>query len=156
VARHIWLVVLLVVAELVPACGGSPTRPNVPAPLPPSGGVTSQKCSDGDTFVIGPYICANKQWGRNKVPPGQTYQQCPQTRVVNGQMQLGWTFRWPGHEPSVYAYPEIMFGWTPWGGGASDARFPMKVDDMLPVLLTYDVESVIGGYYNLAGEVWLT
>jgi hypothetical protein len=141
---------------LAAACGGSPTQPG-PAPLPAGGVVAEQRCSDGDTYVVGPYTYANNQWGKGKVPSGQTYQQCLQTRTVNGRTQYGWTFNWPGHEPSVYAYPEIMFGWTPWGGGSSShAGFPMKVDGMPPVTVDYDVESAIGGHYNLAGEVWLT
>lgn len=146
------VVVLLLAAA---ACGGGSRRPDAVAPTPTD--VLEQKCTNGDTFVVGPYTYANNQWGRNKVPAGQAFQQCLQARAQGGQTQYGWTFRWPGHDPSVYAYPEIMFGWTPWGGGAtSDARFPMAVAGMPPVTLDYAVESAITGYYNLAGEVWIT
>jgi hypothetical protein len=73
---------LLLAAAVMAACGGA-SAPAAPTPQPPGEVVTGQKCGDGDTYLVGPYVYANNQWGRNKVPAGQTFQQCLQTRVVS-------------------------------------------------------------------------
>jgi hypothetical protein len=147
-------------ALLVGSCGGRPARPVVPVstPAPPASAspAVDRRCDAGERQVVGPYVYVNNQWGRGKVPAGQPFEQCLLSRTVGGTPQYGWSFRWPGHDPSVFAYPEIIFGWTPWGGGeSSDPRFPMPVRDMPPLELTYAVESVIEGHFNLAPEVWL-
>jgi hypothetical protein len=107
---------LLLAAAGVAACGGT-SAPAAPTPQPPGEVVTGQKCGDGDPHLAGPYVYANNQWGRNKVPAGQTFQQCLQTRVVSGRTEYGWTFRWPGHEPSVKKVT-VTFS------GSGDKRLP--------------------------------
>lgn len=149
------LTVGLFATALCAACAAPAARPVVPA-TPPAAVPPAPRCQHGDRYAVGPAIYVNNQWGRDKVPAGQAYEQCLLARTAGSALQHGWSFSWPGHEPSVYAYPEIIHGWTPWGGGkSSDPRFPMPVRGMPPVVLTYEVESAITGHYNLAAEVWL-
>jgi len=75
---------------------------------------------------------------------------------VDGRTERGWSWNWPGFDASVFAYPEIEFGWKPWTGGKStDARFPMRVSDVDHLLLNYEVETQATGSYDLAPEIWL-
>jgi hypothetical protein len=97
----------------------------------------------------------NNVWGSKKAQG--KFQQCLLSREHNGKQQLGWTWSWPGFDPTVFAYPEIVVGWKPWSGGATtDARFPIKVSDVKELSLEYEVETSATGAYNLAPEIWLT
>jgi len=117
-------------------------------------GVTAD-CAAWSTRMTGPYRYENNQWGSKKAK-GKT-EQCLLARDVAGRTELGWTWSWPGFDASVFAYPEIEFGWKPWSGGKStDARFPMKVSAVPRIALDYEVETVADGSYDLAPEVWLT
>ncbi|WP_051964211.1 RICIN domain-containing protein [Deinococcus misasensis] len=119
-------------------------------------GPSKEYCDPFATIQVGPYKYVNNTWGSDKTN-GRYWKQCLQERTVNGQKQYGWNWNWPGYEPTVYAYPEIIFGWKPWDTAQStDARFPMKVDGMPNVILNYDVEGSRTGYYDFAPEIWLT
>ena len=114
----------------------------------------SASCGNGATFRDKPYTWENNQWGSGK--NHGSYQQCLLERDVNGETQHGWSWIWPGTDSSVFAYPEIIFGWKPWTGGkSSDKRFPMKLSDMRHLQIHYDVETEAEGSYNLAPEVWI-
>ena len=131
----------------------SPASNTGSAPGKSGPGVTAN-CGPDKTEMSGPYRFNNNQWGRNKVK-GQA-EQCLLTREIAGRVERGWTWNWPGFDATVFAYPEIEFGWKPWSGGKStDPRFPMKVRDLPSVSLSYEVETVADGSYDLAPEVWL-
>lgn len=111
-------------------------------------------CTPESTEMAGPYRYNNNQWGHDKAKG--KYEQCLVTRRVDGHTERGWTWSWPGFDPSVFAYPEIEFGWKPWSGGkGTDPRFPMKVAELPRLTLDYEVETVADGSYDLAPEVWL-
>jgi hypothetical protein len=116
-------------------------------------GVTAN-CQPEASHLSGPYRYDNNQWGRKKAK-GKA-EQCLLTRRFAGRTEHGWTWNWPGFDASVFAYPEIEFGWKPWAGGKStDARFPIGLRSLPRVALIYEVETEASGSYNLAPEVWL-
>jgi hypothetical protein len=117
-------------------------------------GVTA-RCGAWEVHVDGSYKYENNQWGQKKAKG--KFEQCLLKRTVQGRTEIGWTWNWPGVDPSVFAYPEIIFGWKPWSGGKpSDLRFPLKVEDIQHLAIHYAVESEASGSYNLAPEIWLT
>jgi len=112
-------------------------------------------CRAWATRIDGPYRYENNLWGSDKAKG--KFEQCLLTRNVNGRSQLGWSWNWPGFDPTVFAYPEIIFGWKPWSGGKpTDARFPLRVSDVRHLTLSYEVETQATGSFNLAPEIWLT
>jgi hypothetical protein len=116
---------------------------------------TTSHCQNGFAFAVGPYRYENNQWGRQKARAAS--EQCLMQREQAGQKQYGWSWDWPGEAPSVYAYPEIIWGWKPWTGGVStDARFPRRIADLQELRINYSVVTDAIGSYNLAPEVWLT
>jgi hypothetical protein len=126
----------------------------VSAPGKSTPGATSH-CASGFARLVGAYRYENNQWGRDKARGGS--EQCLLEREQGGRTEYGWSWHWPGEAPSVYAYPEIIWGWKPWTGGSStDARFPRRVSDVQHLALHYAVETDAVGSYNLAPEVWLT
>jgi hypothetical protein len=129
-------------------------RETMGAPGKSGPGVTA-KCEAWTTLLQGPYRYNNNQWGSKKAK-GKA-EQCLLTREVDGHTETGWTWNWPGFDASVFAYPEIEFGWKPWSGGKStDPRFPIRVSDVPHIALNYEVETDATGSYDLAPEVWLT
>ncbi|WP_051964824.1 Ig-like domain-containing protein, partial [Deinococcus misasensis] len=119
-------------------------------------GPVTEYCTDFHTIRVGNYIYVNNTWGSAKTN-GQPYKQCLQERTVNGVKQYGWNWNWPGYDPTVYAYPEIVYGWKPWDTMTStDPRFPMKINGMPNVQMTWDVEGTRTGHYDFAPEIWFT
>jgi len=112
-------------------------------------------CDAWANHFDGPYKYENNVWGADKAPG--KFEQCLLTRQSAGRTEVGWTWNFPGFDPSVYAYPQILFGWKPWSGGKpTDARFPLRVADVRHIALHYQVETRASGAYNLAPEIWLT
>jgi len=128
------------------------TAPAATAPGKSQPGVTAN-CAAWSNVLVGPYKYDNNQWGYGKAKG--PFEQCLLTRTVEGRQEVGWTWSWPGFDPSVFAYPEIIFGWKPWGGAPTDNRFPMRVGDVELLVMHYDVETSASGGYNLAPELWL-
>jgi len=113
------------------------------------------KCGEFFTINEGPYRWENNTWGSGKARG--RYEQCLLEREVDGKTERGWTWNFPGLDPSVFAYPEIIYGWKPWSGGrTTDKRFPLKVADVKHLVINYHIEMQATGAYNLAPEIWLT
>ncbi len=131
------------------AVSGAGSAPGAAAP-----GVSAD-CKAWSTLNEGAYRYNNNQWGHDKAK-GKS-EQCLLSRQVDGRTERGWSWSWPGFDPSVFAYPEIEFGWKPWSGGPStDARFPLRVSDVHKLALHYAVETQASGSFDLAPEIWLT
>jgi Glycosyl hydrolase family 12 len=112
------------------------------------------ECGNAATVTEAPYRYENNQWGSGK--EREKFEQCLLERTVPGRTERGWTWNWPGTNPSVFGYPEIIFGWKPWTGGRStDRRFPLRLSEMQHLVIQYEVETSATGSYNLAPEVWL-
>jgi hypothetical protein len=112
------------------------------------------ECGNAATVTDAPYRYENNQWGSGK--EREKFEQCLLERTAAGRTERGWTWNWPGTNSSVFAYPEIIFGWKPWTGGRStDHRFPLRLSEMQHLVIEYDVETTATGSYNLAPEVWL-
>jgi hypothetical protein len=114
----------------------------------------SSTCNSGYSVADGPYRYENNQWGSGKSQG--PFEQCLLERKVDGKKERGWSWSFPGTDSSVFAYPEIIFGWKPWTGGkTTDPHLPTRVGDFKKLTLIYEVESQITGSYNLAPEVWI-
>ena len=138
---------------LLAACASTPPAP-VAAPGRAEAGVIAN-CTPNARTTVGPYIYENNTWGSDKAR--DAFEQCLVERERDGRKEIGWTWNWPGFDPSVYGYPEIIFGWKPWSGGASThPRLPIKVTAVKEMTMRYEVETRATGAYNLAPEIWLT
>jgi hypothetical protein len=151
-ARLSFLTLGILIGSL--ASGGCHLRPSAyHAPGKYGPGVDSE-CNNGYAIADGPYRYENNQWGRDRAQG--SYEQCLLTRTVNGKRERGWTWHFPGTDPAVFSYPEIIFGWKPWTGGkTTDPHLPTRVGDFKKLSVVYEVESQITGSYNLAPEVWI-
>jgi len=134
---------------------GAPTAHVESATVSPQAAAIKQDCQAWSMHHDGRYRYENNVWGSKKAKG--KFKQCLLTRQRDGKTELGWSWDWPGFDPSVFAYPEVVVGWKPWSGGATtDPRFPLKVSDVHTLTLDYEVESEVTGSYDLAPEIWLT
>ena len=118
------------------------------------GGI-KQDCQAWSMHREGRYRYENNVWGSKKAKG--KFKQCLLTRERDGKTEVGWSWDWPGFDPTVFAYPEVVVGWKPWSGGeTTDPHFPLKVSDVRTLSLDYEVESEVTGSYDLAPEIWLT
>lgn len=150
-------------AALLPACAPARAAPAAVPPAPGAspaasaealGGRVEQSCAAWASYVDGPYKYENNVWGSSKAQG--KFEQCLLRREVAGAHQYGWRWSWPGFDKTVFAYPQIIFGWKPWSGGIpTDSRFPLRVDAIKKLKLDYAVQTEATGSYNLAPEIWL-
>ena len=140
--------------------GGGGGNPTVLTPAPPVLDPTPDRelCEDYAQIKVGSYTYENNVWGQDKLSRGETFKQCLVTRTVNGKRQIGWTWDWPGVEPTVYSYPEIIYGWKPWSGGANSApaNLPVQAGKVGNIDLNFAFDQRATGKYNMAAEVWFT
>jgi RNA polymerase sigma factor (sigma-70 family) len=108
-----------------------------------------------ETRDIGPHRYENNSWGADRA--AGRFEQRLVTRERDGRQEAGWTWRWPGLGDIAFAFPEVVAGWKPWGGGVpTDPRFPFRIEASPRSLLHYAVETFAHGRYNLAVDLWLT
>jgi len=104
--------------------------------------------------VVGGVRYDSNAWGRQKTR--RSFENSLLTRGRGASAEFGWFWRWPGLDPSGFAYPEVVVGWKPWFGGApTDPRLPCKLRDLQRLALTFDVQTRATGSYNLAASTWL-
>jgi hypothetical protein len=160
---------IAIATSTLAACSASPDA--APPEAPPSTGASALDAPPGAPGQHLPGVVAdcqawamrhegraryeNNVWGSKKAQG--KFHQCLLSRERNGKQEIGWTWNWPGFDPTVFAYPEVVVGWKPWSGGkTTDDRFPMKVSEVNALSLEYEVETSATGSYNLAPEIWLT
>ena len=123
------------------------------APLTKTPGVETL-CEDWAVITDGIYKYENNVWGADKELP---YHQCLVKKSENGKTSYGWNWTWQGKAPNwVFAYPEIIVGWKPWGESQpTHPAYPIKVSNIKNLKISYDVNLEAEGSYNLAPEIWL-
>lgn len=135
-------------------------------------GSSVARTAAGASTLVGPGAIAtfngvtvlNNTWGAGGLKYGTDY--AIQTTYTAGNAASGLTFNWtfPASTDvfqTVKAYPEIIFGVSPYGGATTyvDAAhsFPVKVSDIGGLTATFDT-SISGnkGGFNVAFDIWLT
>jgi hypothetical protein len=158
---------VIMLASLV-ACGGggggspgsdvaSPTR------LPVNGIVLSAdlapanlSCTDYVEYDTGNGRLTNNVW--NKQAAGTfPYAQCITAKGPLSAKVYGWSWNWPANSGSVFAYPEIVYGWKPWNGGSSNVpTLPIRVSAITTLRFSYDLTVTTNGKHNVSTSMWLT
>lgn len=109
------------------------------------------KCADWDRITISDYYLHNNVWGKGSL---QGYKQCIFKDPASGT--FGWTWEWPEGAPDVAAYPEVLFGFSPWNDSSTSPSLPRKVGKIKKALISHDLSLEAEGIYNLAFDAWTT
>jgi hypothetical protein len=115
----------------------------------------SQRRSSRDWAVLpldGGYRVTNNVW--NKERARGPYRQAIFTKKAGDATVFGWEWQWPASD-GVVAYPEVMYGVSPWGSapGDSAAGLPLRPGSG-GIRADYSISLEAKGIYNMAFEFW--
>jgi Glycosyl hydrolase family 12 len=130
------------------------SAPKRTAALPSSGEAIT--CESNATHPGHGGLLRNNTWNQQAAGKAPWKQCLVQRQLADGKKQFGWSWAWP-QKHSLYAYPEITVGSSPWLAGPAKADgFPRRVADLRRMTVRYDLDVQAQGLYNVAGEMWLT
>jgi len=126
----------------------TPTR--MPTPTPRIDALLA--CEDFERIVVGDYVLNNNVWNKGQ---RTDYTQCVFAQGDIPPAIMGWRWDWPGSGRQIMAYPEVMYGDSPWDDHSPTGALPLPVEDC-ELLVTYDASQQASGRWNVALEMWLT
>lgn len=109
-------------------------------------------CEDYERIRIGDYVLNNNVWNKDD---RSDYTQCVFAQNDTPPSTLGWRWDWPGDAREIQAYPEVMYGDSPWDAEPPTGGLPLPVSAR-DVLVTYTASISATGQWNAAFELWLT
>lgn len=148
-------ILILTTLLLTASCGGGNDAVSF---SPSEAESTPLGCEDFQAVMTPDGILFNNVWNKHAAKAGE-WSQCLQARDVAGTRQFGWSWNWPAgeRERTIYAYPQIKRGPSPWAPELnSDERFPAGIAALRALEVSYEVETSASGNYNLATSLWIT
>ena len=112
-------------------------------------------CGDWAKLRSGSFVYENNVWNQGTVKR-ESRAQCLLKRVVDGETQYGWRWRWPRGNGEVKTYPEVIYGHKPWLASSTTASLPRRISTIDALSVSYEVEMRARGRYNLAFDIWVT
>ena len=104
---------------------------------------------DGD---YGEYLFLNNVWNKGEITD---YEQCLMRRVVGGEDQYGWRWRWPYRQGEAKAYPQVIYGRTPWRLPTT-TDLPSRISSLQSFLVDYELDLVRDGDIRVVFALWVT
>ncbi|WP_416307370.1 GH12 family glycosyl hydrolase domain-containing protein [Neptunicella sp. SCSIO 80796] len=69
----------------------------------------------------------------------------------------GWSWKWPSDSDTIYAYPQIKLGTSPWAPTPADkGDFPLNYANLKRLLISHKLEVSGNSEHNVATSMWLT
>lgn len=113
---------------------------------------------DWADFTKGPYRAVNNPWGKGALVNGQDYTQSITVETTAFPDDTLLTWDWGNRfNSSIYAYPEIIFGYKAWDPGEGTLAYSARVGAVKSLEARFDLD--ISGQtqnFNVAIETWLT
>ncbi len=128
------------------------TTPPSASPEPTQTVYALSTCADYERINVGDYILHNNVWNKGN---RTDYTQCVFAQSVTPPTTMGWRWEWPGAAGEIQAYPEVMFGDSPWDAEPPTGGLPLPVSDR-DLLVTYTASISATGKWNVAFDMWLT
>jgi len=106
-----------------------------------------------ETFTDGFFRCIDNKWGEYKLKEGDIYEQY----IVKKENIFGWTYYPPKRNRGVVGFPEIFIGKSPWGGDATNSKFPAQINKISDLGASYNIQMYCQPKkYNLVFDLWFT
>ncbi|HOT90127.1 MAG TPA: hypothetical protein PLJ78_02080 [Anaerolineae bacterium] len=140
-------------ATALPSARDTAAAPLQTSTVPPTATpLMFSACADYERIQIGEYILNNNVWNKRD---RTDYTQCVFAQGKTPPTTMGWRWNWPGTGSEIQAYPEVMFGDSPWDTERPTGGFPLPVSDR-DLLVTYTAAITATGKWNVAFDLWLT
>ena len=132
-----------------PADPSPPTSLADPTPVPP----VEEACRDWEFLLTSDYQYLNNVWNKGMITD---YEQCVMRRVVDGEDQFGWRWRWPdgGGEPK--ALPQVLYGQTPWSNASTTQSLPRQISSIATLQVDFELYVTAEGDFNVIFILWVT
>ncbi|WP_444943744.1 GH12 family glycosyl hydrolase domain-containing protein [Microbulbifer sp. ZKSA006] len=100
-------------------------------------------------------VLSNNVWNKYAAKD-DPWTQCLKERLVDGELQFGWSWSWPFGRQLIYSQPQIKVGSSPWSPEPKfDDSFPLKMSSLTKLDISHHTESVSNGDHNTATTMWL-
>lgn len=100
-------------------------------------------------------VFCNNVWNKDSAKDF-AWKQCLEKKMINDTLRYGWSWQWPSKSNVIYAYPQIKIGRSPWAPAPFfNDRFPLKINSIPELNMSYDIETVTNGQHNLATTMWI-
>lgn len=97
----------------------------------------------------------NNVWNKDAAGD-KAWQQCLVKKVEDGQDVFGWQWDWPSHKKTIFAYPQIKLGSSPWAPTPKLRKdFPLKISELQKLTVNHHLETSTNGDHNTATSLWL-
>jgi len=114
----------------------------------------STTCVDGAQIKVGEFLLDNNVWGKGSIT---TYQQCITAKENGSSSIFAWQWTWPTIGSNVKSYPEIIFGYKPFGNTSTTPLLPKIIADLQLAIVSFSsYTTTINGTGNLAFDIWIT
>lgn len=129
-------------------------KTNDPVTQPQIKYLDSTTCIDGAQIKVGEFVLDNNVWGKGSLTD---YQQCITAKQNDTSTVFGWNWSWPNIGGNVKSYPEIIFGYKPFGSTTTTQLLPKKIADLQSAVVSFSsFATTINGSGNLAFDIWIT
>lgn len=130
------------------------TNSLVPETPSPKKNLDSTTCLDGARITVDSFVLENNVWGKGNLT---NYQQCITARQNDFATIFAWQWTWPEVGNNVKSYPEIIFGYKPFGNTTTTPLLPKKIADLQSAVVSFSsYATTITGSGNLAFDIWIT
>jgi hypothetical protein len=131
---------------------GCVTGQEIEPPVPEIPGLAKKVSANWGTILIDDrYVVYNNVWNK-QAAVGDYHQEIFQGTDADSSF-IGWNWKWNGRV-GVIAYPEIMFGISPWGGLAGHIPELPYLIGTRSLSATFDVDIEATGTYNMTFDIW--
>jgi hypothetical protein len=116
-----------------------------------------KNCADWAEFDCnGKYLLFNNVWNKGGA---KDYRQCIALKDAERNCVYKWTWNWPNiGDGAVRAYPEVIFGRTPWMSYSTTPSLPVKVADVGNIKASFRIEEYSDDYdgvWNISFDIWI-
>jgi len=114
----------------------------------------STTCADDARISVDTFVLENNVWGKGELT---NYQQCITAKQNDTSTTFGWSWNWPAVGGNVKAYPEIIFGYKPFGSSTTSPLLPKKIIDLQSAVVSFsNCVTSFNGSGNFAFDIWIT
>lgn len=115
--------------------------------------INTISCEDYHAEVLENGVLYNNVWNKNAAGSFQ-WRQCLEKDP--SQNIYGWSWSWPSNSDTIFSYPQIKVGMSPWAPTPSfNEYFPAHIAELEKLEIAYELDIKGETQHNIATTLWL-